>query len=586
MDIRGNFGELNTDLPAELTRSGTASVALNVSCRNGKLAKRKGFEQEDDAGAKLSAYVASNGTVHYRTTAGWFYEWAGYVYFTSAAGSTKATNVKGTGSFKAGLPRPSCGSLAAAESASKKGGKEGEYRVAYTYYNSVTQEESVIGETQASIEPAKCRASDDAGALALEYIALVSSTTPNYNYDYIRIYCSNGNSERLFNPVCTRELYLDKSMAKATTATIYLPDHMHGTPSSPRYTNAGGEPPACTMGAFDGTTAVYFLADYSLEFSIPNYPTMVPRAQSYTLTSGDYDLSSVVEPLPWRGRVNGAFIAAPVSAHVVSGRIIVFTSGHTYEISRSGDGRMTPRILLPNIGCPSRLGAAVAGSSIYFLSNRELYRLGPNGLQGLASGHWKTTLDDINASTAIVAYYSYLDEIWISDSATTAMYIVDAKSGVLKSKWTGGPCGACTCMVEKPVAGSNSVMYLGDADGWWTYDPNGDTKIDDEDAFVSTWTGWFGQESPDQKFLEALAITVGTSDEGDLNVKLAAATYAALPGETTNIVLASTGFYFDDEDLNGDREGRLFQITFTSSAEESQEWEIDHLVLRLKGAPQ
>jgi hypothetical protein len=47
--IRGQFGGLNTDLPFGKVQSGTARSAVNVTVRNGKLQKRAGFSEYEDA---------------------------------------------------------------------------------------------------------------------------------------------------------------------------------------------------------------------------------------------------------------------------------------------------------------------------------------------------------------------------------------------------------------------------------------------------------------------------------------------------------------------------------------------------------
>ncbi|HUU98748.1 MAG TPA: hypothetical protein VM487_23700, partial [Phycisphaerae bacterium] len=447
------------------------------------------------------------------------------------------------------------------------------------------QEESVISglsyEGGADEEAEEIRASGGGGAIA---VASMTPTVASYVFDKVRIYCTLGNTEQIFEiPTASYELYLDNEITAAATGVCLTPDAAMGSRAHPRYTNSGGEPPASTVGCFDGSQAVYCLADKSVEFSIPNFPTMVPRLQKYTLLSaGNWDLSGSVEPQPWRGKIQGAFSSAPVCAAYGGNRILICTAAQTFQMVRTDTGRLLPRVLIPNHGCQSAQGMASTGSNVHILSNGAWMIVSAEGFRNASRNHWATTINALTSpSTCVVAHYSHLRQVWLAEADD--IYIIDDRTGQLLGKWTIEGIGAISAMCEQSVAGSTPVMRVASSTGHWTYDPDVDNGgLDDGAGFDSHWEAWFGQEDPDYKFLEMLTLQVNTFDGTSLAVEVGGAARSGETVTTASTTIAAVGQHLLDTVFDGKRQGRMFKVKISSTVANCNKWALDAMTVRMK----
>ena len=581
--IRAKFGEMNTELSPRLLPPGTADDAFNVTIRDGLLAKRAGFKLLDNSKtAILRMTQGPDGNLFTRPTAGWFYQWAGRLYFTSASGSIFSVTGDFATTLKAGLPRPA-GNPTVAVLAAATGAKEGEYRAQYAFYNSVTDEEGVPSLPQHSLEPLEVRASEGDGVISITNVANVGT----HDYDKVRLYLTSGTTERMINPVFSFKTYFEGESPKASSPKIDAdPDFLHGTKSSWLARFNGGEPAACTAGAFDGSQAVYFLADKDIEFSLPDKPTMIPRLEGYSDTDGVWAFSRTIEPTPWRGVVERGMPAAPVVAAYGAGRIVVFTDSQVLMMLRTTDGRLVPRIVDPNRGCPSAQGAVGTANSVHALSSEAWLMLTSQGIANTARGHWTPTIRALsNRASVVVGHFSFDHQVWLADGDD--IYIIDDTTGLLMSKWTVAGLGAVQAMTEfVPSTTANPVMRIASSTGLWEYDPQDYVAQvnDNTTAFAAHWQGYFGTDrlAYNQTVARA-AIFMDTNTAiggGDGTVTVALAGMGRDTPDTEAKTVEGTGrtnalMEFDTREI----QGNFFRVKIASTDAQAKSWAVEDLLL-------
>ncbi|HUU98749.1 MAG TPA: hypothetical protein VM487_23705 [Phycisphaerae bacterium] len=572
-EINVEFGELNTELPFWRLESGDADIALNVVVREGRLQKRAGFSRDDETVDTARMIQGPDGNLYTRTVAGWFYVWAGRVYFNAATGSVYSLTGDFATTKKAGLPRPAAGFAVAAFT----GGRlEGEYHVHWTYYNSSTGEESVLSLPQASYEPLQTRASDGRGGIAISSL----QANADYTYDKRRIYLSRGASERVLSRTPSFHVYLSQETA-STSLTAIGSSRFQGDRDHPHHPNAGGEPPASTVGCFDGSQAVYCVGTSGeVEFSLPGFPTMVPRQETYTASGSGWSYTAYVEPEPWRGEMQKGLPAAPVAAAAGAGRIVICTAGAMVEMVRREDGRLFPR-QIHNAGCSGAQGIIGTPHAIHVLGGEAWYVIGPESSPlDTSYGHWTPTIDAISSPSAcVVAHFSYLHQVWLADGSS--IYIIDDRSGLLLGKFTVAGLGTVKAMCEFTSQTANPVMKVASTTGTWTYDPDSTTQTDDnETGFAAQWQGYVRVAQPGTE-ATLLRVTFDIS--------------ANTPGEGTGLQLSAgvlrsetetfTDNYFDCSgtgvtvigapEMSPYYRGEVVRIKVASESNGSSTWKID-----------
>ncbi len=300
MVIRAQFGGANLDLPQLKLPSGTAiALPLNVTIRQGKLAKRTGFGEWQNHVSSTKSILGlftagfDNGSIYviakisdgatgtlwqrmvYPTDAltftqittnhtlsavdaGWSFMWYDRFYYGDRGGLNKWHPTVNSGvAYKAGLPKPSSGPIA---TPALLGEKEGIYHCWYAFYNSKTREEGVVSEpsrlTGPTAGPCETRIFDGYGGIGLSSLQALPSA---YEADRYRVYSSMGSTEYLqvganAAEACSWIGYLDVETTVATPAP-HTADHVLRT--RVRFDNSGGEPPGTRFGCFTGAVAVY-----------------------------------------------------------------------------------------------------------------------------------------------------------------------------------------------------------------------------------------------------------------------------------------------------------------------------------------
>jgi len=586
--IRAEFGELNTDLPPWRMASGSADISTNVIVRNGSLRKRAGFSLAASSDTDVKRMIQGpSGTLYTSATDGSLFLWRNRVYQATASGLLYATASDFTSTNKGGLPAPTTSHhLTAARTSTGK--LEGHYHVYYSLYNSETLEESVLSEPQVSRYPLQSRASDGYGGITVTLPAVQSG----YDYDKVRIYVSGGG-EMFLGRTVTYEAYLDGDVARTAAGTyaIRCPESMHGTPGHQRAANAGGEPPSTAVACFDGSQAVYSLnTSGDIEFSIPGYPTMIPRVITYSDSGADpagqaWSWSQTVEPSPWRGHLDRAISDKAVIAVAGAGMILLATAGDTWSMRRTESSRIIPELLMP-AGCISAQGAIGAASAIHMQGNEAWWVINRDGFQNTAANHWTTTLCDLGTpEDTVVAYFPAENQVWLADGGD--IFIIDAETGLLLSKFDVVGIGTINAMCPYDTDGGDSHMKIASSTGIWTYDPDSTSHLDNASGFDCEWRGYFVVErggvnmQPPNVSLDFSSNTgAGDADTGVVTVAVWGIQRSAETFTPTGIELTGAGRHpISIAELGAYATGHLIAVDITSSASDSLAWSLDDLVI-------
>jgi len=585
--IKAIFGEMNTDLSPHVLPSGTADAAVNVTIRDGRLAKRAGFKKDSAVATVLRMMQGPDGTLYTRTTAGWFFVWGNRIYFFDATrGIWSSSGDDFVTSKYAGLPMPA-GNPTVTVPGAVAGAKWGQYRVQYSYYNSITGEESLISLPQHSWRPiVSLWGGAGSGSITIADVADVSA---NYHYTHWRIYCTSGGTDGIMDSAFSQESFLEAEVPIGTaTYILRVPDMYHGSLSYPRYKNAGGEPPACTIGVYDGCQAVYCLASGKVEFSIPNQPTMVPRRTEYTDTNvaPAWTYNQMVEPLPWRGEIELGLPSPAIAACYGAGRILIFTERQTIEMLRTADSELVPRILDPHRGCLGAQACVGTAESVHVLSNEQWLVITRDSIRDAAKNHWSAPLRGIT-SNAVVAHFSYDHQIWLADGYDgSAIYIIDDETGHLISQWTPRNIGRIQAMCEFTVAGATPVMKIASSTGMWTYDPaEWHTQYEDNTtAFAAYWQGYFGTERlAYNQQLTGVRLFMGTNTSiaggsGGVSLRVTGMGLDEAPAFDSRAVIG-TGRHDGHLVFDESRLANFFKVRIGSTAAQARSWAIDDLIL-------
>lgn len=637
--VRGKFGGLNTDLYPTRIRSGAADVALNVVVSKGELKKRGGFAQyEDDVDGSAtgvrSLYVAhfadatvyvmaklasgtknqqlyrrksnassftaiTTGATHNTADAGWWFTWADRVHCFDRAGGTRIKEASGsfTG-YKAGLSKPSTGITFATASGGEKNGR---YHVVWALRNNTTLEESIC--VGAQTPALNCLLTTDTGGIAISNWATLKALHTDYEWTHAGIYCSNGDTEWIpigsgFECYAYR-YYLDAVVAVGdASAGLNKADHVHDP--SEMMTNAGGEPPGAIVGCVTSAAQAIYgqvyesaaLVPDKISFSIPGYPTMVPKRETYSV-GGD---SKTFVPKPWDGFIRGALPGKISAMAYGAGVACAFTPTSTYVFNKLPDGRPYPVNVDPAKGCVGPQAAVGMPHGVFALGYRCLLWIKPNGsVLDLAVDRFTSTLDDIPAAQqaqAVAGYYGYRNQVWFAVVTAGTTYtkrilvydIVEDELTVFEPSCFAAT-ESITAMAELAYEGAEPTMLVGTDAGRILQYPTAAVDVNlagSSVGYAATWRGYFGQE----RIAYDQAVDRLDSHNGANVADNVVVSYRAMntPGETSTAetytltkdsLLEGLGFDFTRP------AGHLYQLQFSSDNTVTTQWTIKDLAWRL-----
>lgn len=641
---RNIFGGLLTDLSPVHTPSGSADVALNVTVRNGDLQKRGGFvEWEDDAkqdgsgitwmgmarfidgsvyvvvkiGTALyrrqvgtSDFVAiSGGQTHNATDTGWGFMYADRFHYFDRVGGTRWNPVANDGTaYKAGITRPTAG---VTYLPTVGGGKDGRYFFAFTYRNSVTREEGPMC-SLSSISTHDIE-SDDKGAISISdwngtgKINAANNADNVYDWDEVCFYSTLGNTEYIDlgtgHETPSYKLYLDAVHTASHDGLGGLPsfgkaDHVLDRRQG--VTNAGGLPPGAQIGMIaptvHGPQGVYgrvyvddTLRGDSVQFSLPGYPTMVPREQTYSAHN------KTVIPIPWVGEVRGAMVGQLTAMASGGGTACAFTPTASYRMA-SQNGRIVPAMIHPSKGAAGQNCVCGTPYGVEAMGYLTWLTVGSDGISDRAERRFSTTLDDIpltQTGSAVLAYYSFHNQVWaaVAKSGSTynkriLVYDIPQESLTIFEPACLGATESITAMCELSYTDANPTMLVATNKGRILQYPSGarDQNADGSYAdYACQWRGYYGQERVGyRQRIVGFDVLCGSNVKD--NVTLGFRRMLA-PDETrtqkTVVLHKSSERVTVALDLD-EVWGQFFQVEFTSTDSVTTQWTIRDLALTIK----
>ncbi len=470
--IRENFGGISTDLYPNRLPSGTADIAVNVNIDKGELAKRDGFTEYEDAVASTSSVLNgccakfTNGTIYvvvkladaklyqrkiYPATAatsftaittnqthsasdpGFFFMHADRLYYFDSGGGSKWNPAVNSGTaYKAGLPKPATSLTAAAIAG---GEKDGRYHVYWAMRNSATMETGPVSGTQSAT--IQCRIDTNTGGIATSNWTTggtpLRTSQTEYEWDQGVTYCTMGSTEYIERgsgvDCYSHRAYEDVIATKATAAEIGMNKADHVLDHRYAFTNAGGLPPAATIGCYTGSRAIYGGISgqaNKIMFSIPGQPTSVPQIQTYQ-AGGD---AKTFYPQPWLGEVTGCIDGLTTSMAYGGGVAAAFTATSAYALRTLSDGRIRPVMAHPSKGCAAVLGSCGSSQGVHAVGRGWWLLVTPGGVIDLAEDNFSgllTTIPVAYENLTRTAWFSWRNETWaavVKTGATVAQRIV------------------------------------------------------------------------------------------------------------------------------------------------------------------
>jgi len=644
------FGGLLTDPDPSQVPSGSADIALNVTVHEGKLAKRYGFaEWEDNVTGAASvifldvAYYAvgttwviaklSDGRLyrrqstassftsfrggHHPSNVGWSFMWCNRWFYVDTSNTTRAIQSGASFTVKdGGFTTPAFKGDEGVNlcAAAANGGIEGWVYPYAKLRNSVTREESNhtdAGLTVGTDVPVETRVSGVTGALAVGTPSAIATSGGSSDIDQIVFYRDIANSSYIGvgagfsepNYVAYEDLVFPSN---AASAGLTQPDDC--LPRDKRMTNSSGPAPLGAVGCFNGVYGIYGMvaSNYGkVYFSIPGFPAMVPRRETY-------GTNTVIEPRPWVGE-SPIGCKGPVTAIVHGGGVTaLFSPTETWLMGAMGDGKLYGRQRDGHRGCVGNGAAVGTPWAVHAMGSRAWMKVSGDGLEDIAENRFRTTLEEIpvaQQSKTRMAYYSHLDQVWASvvkTGATVAQRILvwDRQAGTTNRN--GEPMGALTVyepanlavdegitsMCEYRTGTSEPVMLIGTSAGRILSYPCTTSGHEYQDynanktwsSYGAQWRGYYGAEqigSP--QHLEGMDIHCGSNVAGNVTCKVAAKrtgqdspTAKSHPLLVDNQIIPNDSIVFDRQDA------RLWQVEFVSADSVDDGWDIPGLTFKTK----
>lgn len=337
-----------------------------------------------------------------------------------------------------------------------------------------------------------------------------------------------------------------------------------------------------TGGTTGGTTSVASRIDFSLE----NWPTMVPAEEIYII-GGD---ARALRPRPWIGSLNTGIPGNINTLAAGGGRRCAFTPTATYELVGGSDGRLWPHLVYGSSGAIAEAAAVGCELGVFALGFRRLLWLGPDGITDLAEDRIDETLDEIpvaQRTDAVLGWYGHKKQLWCAvtkSGATVAQRIIvydfNEREFVIFEPACLASDESITAMCELAVPNAEPTMLVGTDAGRILQYPSG---TDDHGTdFAAQWRGYFGQERShyDQR-LDMLRIHCGDNCADNVAWKVRSMQMGTEEVGSQEGRLRRSN---KRETVGGELQfpnGNLFQVEFSSSAAVSARWTIHDLHMRI-----
>lgn len=609
--IRTRFRGLHTDIFAGRVPSGVADIALNVTVENGDLAKRAGFTQVDsDTGVVLHMWevvfegvapyiIAKVGTGLKKSTdsgrtfiaisteathgagPGWGYMWADRFHYVDQGGCSRYhPSEHGGVAFLDGLPRPGAGKEPALAAAGG-GEKEGKYHVYWALRNSVTREEGPVEGAQAFVETLE---SDGDGGLTVSNWAGTLKPTvlhTEYEWDQGVFYCTLGDTEEQgSSEVSSLRAYTDVVTAVgAGTVALNKADKI--VLRKQHFTNTGGLPIPCQFGCYTGSRAIYVMPSTKgkIHFSIPNFPTMVPQEETYTVPAGD---ATTFDPQPYLGETMSGVNGVITECVYGGGLAVLLTTRNTYLLRSDSEGKVRAVLAHPSVGSVNSNAAVGTPHGVHYIGDETWSLISQDGWQDLAAGRFQTEVRALNAlGDVCMAYYGYKNQVWAAAGNTILVLDLNASARGELTKFTLGST-TISAMMEFVGDGAIPPAMLVSAGSTLLRYPSSNAQ-DNGDDFDSTWRGYFAGERADaNQRLDAPKIFTGVNCASLVTIGLRA---MQSPAETVTQVKRTLGANDSSSWITPQAEldpitGHIFQLEFTDtvSEEASALWKIHDVI--------
>ena len=336
------------------------------------------------------------------------------------------------------------------------------------------------------------------------------------------------------------------------------------------------------------------------EYSLPRWPTMVPRQVVY---HGGTNLSTFY-PRPWEGLLNTGFGGAVKAAGHVGETFVVYTETSTWWLQPSPDGRLHPKMANPSIGCLSEGGAVSADSGVHAIGNGEWTLTHQQESVSLSHLVFGPTLDAIlaaNRSSTVGAYYAVRDEVWMAcKTGTTPTFGTDILIwserhkgivSIFRPANLNGSYVTALCVYSTPT--QQPIMLAALADGrilkWpGTAYTDAYAAAAGTDKFVGyacQWRGYFAQERRDKtEYLRRMDLHMRTNAGGiTIGVTgMMTANEANASEETMTVteaqLVSQSGMYFNRT------VGSMYRVNITSTAGNAG-WSAAELILHTTVQP-
>ena len=629
----GAFGGLATDLTPIQMRPGFADIAQDVTLEDGRIQKRGGFgEWEDDADGSATAikhidvahfadgdvYVVVKlsdgklyqrkigatsftqitcGQTHNGSDRGWSFMWADrWHYFDRAGGSRWNPDANSGTAYKAGLRRSAVGPTGVAAAG---GEKDGRYRMVMSLLNSDTREEGAVNGpyTPATV----CSIEADTGGISIDNWSTLKAANSDYEWTHAVFWSTLGSTEFIDRGTSGVEspswvFYRDVEAIK-TASTVGANKADHVLERTDRVTNAGGEPPGAEIGCKTSTRAIYgrvyrssVLLEDEVQFSIPRYPTMVPRRHSYTV-AGD---SKTIVPRPYEGRVIGGIPGGAVAMAFGGGVAAAFGTTSAWRMSTAGDGTLYPYIAHVSKGAAGDGAAVGTHAGVHGFGYGSWLVITPDRTYDLSHNRFQTTLEEIPTaylSSSVMGYYGYKEQVWcavVKTGATVAQRILVWDSAAGGEDEFGRPIGALvqfdpanldsdesiTSMCELADSTATPTMLVATNKGRILQYPDG--TDDDGTDFAASWQGYFGQRNAVySQRISTLEIHAGSNVKDNVTFSWMPMRASGGTDAERTQTLNKSDQLISTKAVLGRVDARLYRVKFSSTASVSAQWSID-----------
>jgi len=323
-----------------------------------------------------------------------------------------------------------------------------------------------------------------------------------------------------------------------------------------------------------------------IDFSIPNFPTMVPRMEGYRAGGDGKDF----QPWPWLGSMRTGLAGNVVGLAAGGGVVLAFTPYSNYRLHRSSDGRLWPDQVRMGYGASAQKACVGTPQAVYAYSQGRLTRFASDGVWNLSANRVTTTLELIPAgqeSDTVLAYYAYEDELWcaVTPEGETVAQRLLIYSQRNDEYWTFEPArlgdAGIAAMCELALSNATPTMLLALTDGRILQYPSG--TDDDGTDFAARWRGYVGQErSQYEQRLHVLNVHAGTGVEDNVTLGLRSLrTGGEGVDQYTTTLTKSSAVQRCGPELDV-LSGNLFQVEFSSTDSVSDQWAINGLSVELQ----